>query len=313
MKLIIQIPCFNEAETLPATLADLPREVPGFDEVEWLVVDDGSTDGTAEIARQNGVDHVVSLPVNQGLAKAFMRGVEASLRRGADVIVNTDADNQYDARCIADLTKPVLEHEAEIVVGERPISDVKEFSPLKKLLQKLGSAVVRFASGARIPDAPSGFRAFHRDAAMRLYVFNNYTYTLETIIQAGRLNIPITSVPIRVNPMTRPSRLMSSVPGYIFRSVSTIVRISILYKPLRFFVACAVLVAIPGLIAVGRFLYFYAQGEGGGHIQSLILAGTLLASAAMLGIGGILADLVAANRALLQELRYRQLKSSIEV
>ena len=311
MKLVIQIPCYNEAETLPGTLADLPREVPGFDTVEWLVIDDGSTDSTAEVARQHGVDHIVSLPSNQGLARGFMAGLEAAMRAGADVIVNTDADNQYDASCIPDLTRPILENKAQIVVGERPIAAVKQFSPLKKALQKLGSKVVRFASGTDIPDAPSGFRAFHRDAAMHLYVFNSYTYTLETIIQAGRLNIPITSVPIRVNAMTRPSRLMKSIPSYIFRSVTTILRISILYKPLRFFATCAVLTAIPGIVAVTRFLYFYATGNGGGHVQSLILASALLASAAIFGIGGILADLVAANRVLLQEMRYRQLKADL--
>jgi glycosyltransferase involved in cell wall biosynthesis len=294
MKLIIQIPCYNEEETLPATLADLPREVPGFDTVEWLVIDDGSEDATVEVALRHGVDHVVSLPTNQGLAAAFVAGLEASLRRGADVIVNTDADNQYDASCIPDLTRPILEHRAQIVIGERPITEIEEFSSRKKFLQKLGSAVVKLASGTGIPDAPSGFRAFERDAAMRLYVFNNYTYTLETIIQAGRLNIPITSVPVRVNPMTRPSRLVSSIPGYVIRSVSTILRIFILYKPLRFF---------------ATFLFFYFIGQGGGHIQSLVLAGALLAAAVVFGIGGVIADLVAANRILLQELRYRQIKS----
>jgi glycosyltransferase involved in cell wall biosynthesis len=309
MKLIIQIPCLNEEETLPATLADLPREVPGFDAVEWLVIDDGSEDGTVEVARRHGVDHIVSLPTNQGLAKAFIAGLEASLRAGADVIVNTDADNQYDASCIPDLTRPILDHRAQIVIGERPITEVEEFSPLKKLLQKLGSAVVKLASATRIPDAPSGFRAFERDAAMRMYVFNDYTYTLETIIQAGRLGIPITSVPIRVNPMTRPSRLVTSIPNYVLRSVSTILRMFILYKPLRFFATCALITAVPGIIAVGRFLYFYFSGQGEGHVQSLVLAGALLAAAVVFGIGGILADLVAANRILLHDLRYRQMKS----
>jgi glycosyltransferase involved in cell wall biosynthesis len=311
LKLIIQIPCYNEAETLPETLADLPREVSGFDSVEWLVIDDGSTDSTVDVARQHGVDHIVSLPTNQGLARGFMTGLEAAVRAGADVIVNTDADNQYDASCIPELTHPILENKAQIVVGERPIAAVKQFSPLKKALQKLGSRVVRFASGTDIPDAPSGFRAFHRDAAMRLYVFNSYTYTLETIIQAGRLNIPITSIPIRVNAMTRPSRLMRSIPSYIFRSITTILRISILYKPLRFFATCAVLTAIPGIITVTRFLYFYATGNGAGHVQSLVLAGALLAAATIFGIGGILADLVAANRILLQEIRYRQIKADL--
>ena len=210
-KLIIQIPCFNEGETLAETLSALPRTVAGFSEVEWLVIDDGSTDNTIDVARQGGVDHIVSLPHNQGLATAFMAGLEASLKAGADVIVNTDGDNQYDAGAIPDLVEPIVAGEAQIVVGERLIMKIEEFSLLKKLLQRLGSAVVRIASGTRIPDATRGFRAIHREAAMRLCVFNKYTYTLETIIQAGRNNIPITSVEIRSNPATRPSRLIKSM------------------------------------------------------------------------------------------------------
>ena len=211
-KMIIQIPCFNEEQTLGVTLAQLPREVPGFDVVEWLVIDDGSTDRTVEVARRGGVDHLVILPHNQGLARAFMAGLEAGLKAGADVIVNTDADNQYDARCLPELVAPILAGRAQIVVGARPIMDIEHFSWLKKALQRLGSGVVRLASRASVPDAPSGFRAIHREAALRLCVFNEYTYTLETLIQAGRKNIPVASVPIRVNGETRPSRLVLCIP-----------------------------------------------------------------------------------------------------
>lgn len=311
-KLIIQIPCLNEAETLPVALRDLPRHVEGFDTVEWLVIDDGSTDGTAAIARKNGVDHVVELEHNQGLAKAFMAGLEYSLKAGADVIVNTDADNQYDASCISDLVRPILNKEALIVIGTRPVAEIEEFSPTKKLLQRFGSWVVQQVSGTRIEDAPSGFRAIHRDAAMRLNVFNEYTYTLETIIQAGRKGIPITCVPIKVNPYLRPSRLISSVPTYIRRSVLTILRIFVIYKPLRFFMLLAALLAVPGLFFIFRFSYFYAIGTGQGHIQSVVVGVGLLAISGILAIGGILADLVATNRLLLEDLRTRILRAEIE-
>jgi glycosyltransferase involved in cell wall biosynthesis len=312
MKLIIQIPCLNEAEVLPVTLADLPRQVEGFDEVEWLVIDDGSTDGTSEVARAHGVDHIVRHPVNRGLARAFMSGLEAALEAGADVIVNTDADNQYRAECIPALVEPILAGRAQMVVGARPIADNPEFSPLKKLLQRLGSWTVRVASGTSIPDAPSGFRAYHREAALQLYVLNAYTYTLETIIQAGRKGIPLASVPVTVNRDLRPSRLMSSTLDYIRRSIFTIVRIFVVYKPLRFFTFLAGLTALPGLIGIGRFLVYWAAGEGGGHLQSLILSGALVATAAIFQMGGLMADVVAANRRLLEDIRARQLKGDIE-
>ncbi|WP_256749451.1 glycosyltransferase family 2 protein [Mesorhizobium sp. Mes31] len=307
-KLIIQIPCLNEEETLAVTLADLPRQVEGFDTVEWLVIDDGSTDRTVEVAWENGVHHVVSLPHNQGLAKAFMTGIETALKLGADVIVNTDADNQYDASCIPDLIRPILEKKAQIVVGARPISEIEHFSPIKKFLQKLGSLVVKLASGTTIPDAPSGFRAIHRDAAIQLNVFNRYTYTLETIIQAGRRNIPITSVPIRVNGDLRPSRLVKSIPSYVRRSLITVVRIFVVYSPLRFFSVCAAIVATPGLIMIVRFLFHYLRGEGSGNIQSLVLSSALLALAGILAMSGILSELIAVNRQLLEEIRIRQLQ-----
>lgn len=310
-KLIIQIPCLNEAETLPIALADLPREVEGFRKVEWLVIDDGSTDNTVEVARANGVDHIISFPQNQGLAKAYMAGLEEALRQGADVVVNTDADNQYDASCIPDLVKPILDRKALIVVGARPISDIPHFSPLKKQLQKLGSFVVQVASGTRIPDAPSGFRAVHRDAAIQLNVFNNYTYTLETIIQAGRKGIPITSVPVRVNGFLRPSRLISSIPKYIWRSVITIIRIFAIYKPARFFGLLSAIAAIPAVFVIGRFLIFYLLGDGGGRLQSLIIGAGLLAVAAILAVAAVLADLIATNRLLLEDIRRRALLASL--
>jgi glycosyltransferase involved in cell wall biosynthesis len=313
MKLIIQIPCLNEAEHLPAALACLPRSVAGFDKVEWLVVDDGSTDDTSRVAGEHGVDHVVRFPYNRGLAKAFMAGIERALREGADVIVNTDADNQYDASCIPDLVAPILRGTAHMVVGARPIGEIGHFSPLKRRLQKLGSWVVKKASGASVADAPSGFRAIHRDAAMRLYVFNSFTYTLETIIQAGRNNIPVASVPIRVNGETRPSRLFKGMFSYVRRSMVTILRVALLYKPLRFFSILALAVGLPGLAAILRFIYFYAAGNGSGHIQSLAVAAGLVSVAAIIAMGGLLADLVAANRVLLEEIRARQLAASLDM
>lgn len=311
VKLIIQIPCYNEAEQLPATLAELPRDVPGFSCVEWLVIDDGSEDGTAEVARARGVDHVVRLPRNRGLAAGFMAGLEAALRAGADVIVNTDADNQYDAACIPDLTAPILRGEAQMVVGRRPIAEIAHFSPLKKLLQRLGSWAVQIAAGIEAPDAPSGFRAIHRDAAVRLYVFNRHTYTLETLIQAGRLGIPVAWVPIRTNPPTRPSRLIRSVAGYVWRSAAVIVRVFALYNPLRFFGALAALFLAPGVWAFGRFAWFWAAGDGAGHVQSLAIGSGLMAVGGALAVGGLLADMAAANRTLLAELRSRQLLAEL--
>lgn len=235
MKLIIQIPCYNEEGTLAIALGALPREVPGFDTVEWLIIDDGSKDDTIKVAQESGVDHIVRHTRNEGLAKGFMNGLDACLRLGADVIVNTDADNQYNADDIPALTKPITDGEADLVVGARPIETIEHFSPVKKMLQKLGSWVVRVASRTDIPDAPSGFRAMSRKAAQQMMVFNEYTYTLETIIQAGQKNMAITSVPVRVNEDLRPSRLFKSIPSYIRRSVITIVRIFVVYRPFRFF------------------------------------------------------------------------------
>lgn len=305
MKLIIQIPCYNEAETLSIALAALPRSVPGFDCVEWLIIDDGSQDDTVKVAKANGVDHVVSHLGNKGLARAFMTGLEACLSLGADVIVNTDADNQYNADDIPALVQPILAHRAEIVVGARPIETIEHFSPVKKLLQKLGSWVVRVASKTDIPDAPSGFRAMSRAAAQKLMVFNDYTYTLETIIQAGQKNMSIVSVPIRVNGDLRPSRLVKSISSYIKRSIVTIIRIFVIYRPFRFFGAIGAGLFIAGFMIGLRFLWHYFQGSGDGHVQSLVLASVLLGMGFQTLLVAFVADLLAANRKLVEDVRFK--------
>ncbi len=308
MKLIIQIPCFNEAETLAVALAELPRSVDGFDSVEWLVIDDGSRDATVEVARGCGVDHVVSFKRNQGLARAYMAGLRASLELGADVIVNTDADNQYCAADIPALTAPILHGTADIVVGTRPIGTIRHFSLLKKLLQGLGSAVVRGVSGTTVEDAPSGFRAVSREAAMRLHVFNEYTYTLETIIQAGRKNMVVASVPVRVNEELRPSRLVKSIPSYIKKSIFTMLRIFVVYRPFRFFMAVGGTVFAVGTLLGLRFVWFLVFGGESGHVQSLILASILLGIGFQTMLTAFLADLLAVNRTLLEEIEFRAWK-----
>jgi len=304
-KLIIQIPCYNEEQTLPTTLAALPRKVPGVDVVEWLVVDDGSADRTAEVAKSGGVDHVVRLPSHRGLAKAFMAGLDACLKAGADVIVNTDADNQYDAGAIPQMVEPVLAGRAEMVVGVRSVSEIAHFSGIKKFLHRLGSGVVRLASNTRIPDAPSGFRALSREAAMRINVFTEYTYTLETIIQAGQKGMAICSVPVSVNKPLRPSRLISSVPGYVLRSIMTILRIFVTYRPLRFFAFLAILFLVPGLLLGLRFLRFYLAGHGTGHVQSVILCGLLLGAGFFLLVMALVVDLIAVNRVFMERIDWR--------
>ncbi len=304
MKLIIQIPCYNEAGTLAIALSRLPRQVEGIDKVEWLIIDDGSTDNTVEIALQNGVDHVVRHAKNMGLAKGFMTGLNACLDRGADIIVNTDADDQYNADDIPLLVRPILEGRAEFVVGARPIAEIEHFSPIKKALQKFGSWVVRKASRTNIPDAPSGFRAISRNAAQQLNVFSEYTYTLETIIQAGQKNMAIESVPIRVNEDLRPSRLVKSISSYVKRSIFTIIRIFVVYKPFRFFALLGMLLLGAG-VAIGlRYLYFYVSGDGEGHIQSLILASIFIGTGFQTVLVGFLADIIAVNRKLLEETRF---------
>lgn len=303
MKLIIQIPCYNEAETLNIALGALPRDVPGFDTVEWLIINDGSTDDTVKIAKQCGVDHIVNFKTNQGLAKGFMAGISECLKQDADIIVNTDADNQYEAQDIPELVRPILEHQADYVIGERPISQTDHFSPIKKFLQKLGSWSVRKASNTDIPDAPSGFRAMTRDCAQQLNVYNDYTYTLETLIQAGQKNMAIMSVPIRTNPDLRPSRLLSSIPDYIKRSVITIVRIFVVYRPFRFFMTIAIILFGLGFLLGLRFLYFYFTGNGTGHMQSVVLAGVLMGMGFQTGLIAFVADLLAVNRKLLENIK----------
>ncbi|MCU7921197.1 MAG: glycosyltransferase family 2 protein [Candidatus Thiodiazotropha sp. (ex Dulcina madagascariensis)] len=305
MKLIIQIPCYNEEKTLALALAELPREVPGFDQVEWLIIDDGSTDATRRVAHQQGVDHIVGYTRNQGLARGFMFGLDACVRHGADVIVNTDADNQYDARYIPNLTQPILDGKADMVIGARPIQMIEHFSFSKKMLQRLGSSVVRKVSHTDIPDAPSGFRAFSRDAAMKLNVFNEYTYTLETIIQAGMKQMAVTSVPVEVNEDLRPSKLVKSISSYIKKSIITMLRIFVVYKPFRFFLAIGLVLFSMGLVLGLRFLYFYLTGDGQGHIQSVILAGVMMGIGFQTFLVAFVADLLSVNRKLLEEVQYR--------
>lgn len=299
MKLIIQIPCYNEEETLPATLADLPRSVPGFDSVEWLVIDDGSADRTSAVAHELGVDHVVRVPENRGLANAFMTGLDAALKAGADVIVNTDADNQYDGSCIPDLVLPIVEDRADLVIGERPIEAVDDFSPIKKRLQRLGSAVVRGFSGTSVRDAASGFRAFSRETAIRTQVFGKYSYTMETIVQAGWEGMRILGVPIRVNPKTRESRLVKSIPRYIWRSGTTIVRSFALYKPFRFFFGIGLLPLLISLVLIGRWFYLQViSDDPASRVPSLVGAAMMFILAIQVWTFGFLADLLSVNRRL---------------
>jgi glycosyltransferase involved in cell wall biosynthesis len=304
-KVIIQIPCYNEAATLPGTLRDLPRSLPGVDVVEWLVVDDGSQDGTAEVARAHGVSHVVKFDRNRGLAAAFTAGLEASVRAGADIIVNTDADNQYRATDIAALVTPIVERRAELVIGDRRVGSLPNFSWLKRRLQVMGSWVLGRAAELETPDATSGFRALSRDAALRTLVLSNYSYTLETLIQAGARRASVMFVPIGINPQTRPSRLMRSIPEYIGKSTVTIVRAYAMYRPLRVFVTLGGTLIVLGLLPGLRFVWFYLTGSRVGHIQSLILAAILIIIGFQVILIGLVADVLAANRKLLEEVVYR--------
>lgn len=304
MKLIIQIPCYNESETLEIALNDLPKHIDGIDTIEYLIINDGSKDNTMEVARNWGVHYIVDLKRNKGLAKGFMAGLDACLRNGADIIVNTDADNQYNADDIEKLVRPILEGKTDIVIGERPIDKTEHFSPLKKKLQHFGSFVVRKASKSDIPDAPSGFRAYSREAAMRLNVVNEYTYTLETIVQAGRSKIAMESVPIRTNGELRPSRLFNSMFGYVKKSMLTILRAFMMYRPLMVFTVIGAIIFALGLAVGIRFLIFYFGGTGAGHIQSLILASTLMLLGFQTFIVGLLADIISANRKILEDVQY---------
>ena len=312
-KLIIQIPCYNEEQTLGLALAELPTQIDGIDFIERLIINDGSTDNTVRVARDHGVEHIVDFPRNQGLAKGFLAGLHASLAAGADIIVNTDADNQYNGADIAKLVAPIIEKKGDIVIGARPISNIAHFSPLKKLLQKLGSWVVRTTSGTDIADAPSGFRAISREAALRLNVFSEYTYTHESIIQAGQKGMTILSVPIRVNADLRPSRLAKSMGSYVIQSLVTIFRIFIVYRPLRFFLWLGTLPLALGFVLGVRWLilFVYFPEPGRTHVPSLILAAILSLAGFQLWMFGFLADLVAVNRLLLEDLQYKARKDSL--
>ena len=312
MKLIIQIPCYNEAETLEIALNDLPRKLDGVDEIEYLIINDGSRDNTVEVAKKWGVHHIVDFKQNKGLAKGFMAGLDGCLRNGADIIVNTDADNQYCADDIATIIQPILDGKADMVIGARPIDQTEHFSFIKKKLQHFGSWVVRKASNTTIPDAPSGFRAFSREAAMRINVVNDYTYTLETIVQAGREKIAITSVPIRTNAELRPSRLFNSIWGYVKKSMLTIVRAYMMYKPLKCFTFLSIPPIAVGVLTGLRFLFYLAMGQGGGHIQSLILACTLIIMGFVTIMIGLVADVIAANRKILEDTQYHVRKSEYD-
>lgn len=312
MKLIIQIPCLNEAETLEIALNDLPKHIDGIDEIEYLIINDGSVDNTVEVARNWGVHYIVSFKRNKGLAKGFMAGIDACLKHGADIIVNTDADNQYCGEDIEKLVRPILDGKADIVIGERPIDETEYFSPLKKKLQHFGSYIVRKASKTDIPDAPSGFRAFSREAAMHINVMNNYTYTLETIVQAGRSSWAITSVPVRTNGELRKSRLFHSMGAYVKRSMITIIRAYMMYRPLTFFSVLGLIPFTGGFLIGLRFLIYWLKGSGSGHIQSLIFALTLMLLGFMTFIVGLQADVIANNRKILEDIQYRIRKSEYD-
>lgn len=305
-KLIIQIPCFNEEDALPVTLKALPRKIPGVDVIERLIIDDGSTDKTIDIAKAHGVEHIVKLPQNRGLARAFMAGIEGALDARADIIVNTDADNQYCADDIGKLIAPVLSGDAEIVIGTRPIDDIDHFSAIKKRLQRFGSWVVRSMSGTDITDAPSGFRAFSAEAAMRLNVFSDYTYTLETIIEAGQRGISIMSVPVRTNEPLRESRLIKSIPSYIWRSIVTIMRIFLYYRPLKTFTILGSIPFTVGFLLGVRYLIFFFEGTTRAHTPSLILAAILTLTGILLWMSGLIGDLQSVNRKLLEDIQLNQ-------
>jgi glycosyltransferase involved in cell wall biosynthesis len=310
MKLIIQIPCFNKEKTLPQTIGDIPRQIDGIDVIEILVIDDGSTDRTIETAKALDVNHIVSHRRNKGLALTFMTGLEACLRLGADIIVNTDGDNQYHGADIPKLIAPILRGEADMVIGDRRTEDIDHFGFLKKKLQKAGSHMVRVLSNTDVPDAVSGFRAFSRQAALQINIVSRYSYTIETVIQAGDKRMKIASVPVRTNPKTRDSRLITSIPRFIFNQVSTMVRMYTMFRPLKMFFIMGGLFILGGLIPAVRFIYFYMLGKGGGHIQSLVMAAVFLLIGIQLWVLGLLGDVISFNRKLIEEtlLRVRRIE-----
>jgi glycosyltransferase involved in cell wall biosynthesis len=313
MKLIIQIPCFDEEEQLPATLAELPRRLEGIDTVEWLIVDDGSSDRTIEVARAHGVDHIVRLTNNKGLATAFQAGLDACLKLGADIVVNTDADNQYDARDIPRLIEPILAGTADMVVGDREVAKIEHFSTLKVRLQHLGSAVVRRASETTVPDTTSGFRAYNREAALQMATVSKFTYTLETIIQAGKMLVAVDHVQVGTNPKTRESRLFPSMWAFVRRNGMSIFRIYALYEPLRVFMTLAAIVGLAALVIFARYLWFYLAGEGAGHVQSLILGSMLFIAAVQLAALGVIGDVLAGSRVLQQRVLERVRRVELEL
>jgi len=298
LKLIIQIPCFNEEHTLPETVNDLPAEIEGIDKIEVLIIDDGSTDRTVEVAKELNVDHIIQNKNNRGLARSFRKGLDACLGLGADIIVNTDGDNQYAGWDIPKLVRPIVEGKAEIVIGDRQTHKIKHFSTLKKFLQKLGSMVVRQLSGTDIPDVVSGFRAISRDAALKLNIISPYSYTIEMVIQAGKKNMAIAHVPVAINPKTRDSRLFKSIPSFIGRQLSSMIRMYSMYEPLRVFFYIGLTLIIIGVLPIVRFLFFYFSGDGAGHLQSLILGGVLLIIGFITFMIGLVADLISFNRQL---------------
>ncbi len=305
MKLVIQIPCLNEEESLPITLSALPKHIDGIDEIKVLIVNDGSTDRTIEVAKKHGISDFVNFTHNKGLAKAFSAGLNKALEMGADIIVNTDADNQYNASDIEKLVRPIIDGNADIVIGSRPVNKISHFSIIKKMLQNVGSFVMRCVSSTSVKDAPSGFRAFSRNAAIQMNIFDNYTYTLETIIQAKAKGLVIENVEIDVNPELRRSRLFSNIFVYIRRSIFTMLRMFIVYRPFRFFITVGILFLLAGLIPGVRFVWYFLTGDGQGHIQSLILAAILLLTGVQVSLIAVLSELIAINRKLLEDIQSR--------
>jgi len=316
LKLIIQIPCFNEEHTLPETIGDLPVEIDGIDKIETLIIDDGSTDRTVEVAKELNVDHIIQNKNNRGLARSFRKGLDACLGLGADIIVNTDGDNQYAGWDIPKLVQPIVDGHAEIVIGDRQTHKIKHFSAFKKLLQKLGSMVVRQLSGTEVPDVVSGFRAISRDAALKLNIISPYSYTIEMVIQAGKKNMAIAHVPVSVNPKTRDSRLFKSIPSFIGRQLSSMIRMYAMYEPLRVFFYIGLTLSIIGALPIIRFLFFYFTGDGAGHLQSLVLGGVLLIIGFVTFVIGLVADLISFNRQLteitLEKIRRIELQQSTD-